>query len=419
MALQGTIKDFGLADIFQLIGIQRKTGILTLDNGLDAVTVKFVDGNVVGSDTRTSSVEERLGHVLVRSGRITPEQLDSALRAQKKTLQRLGHVLVKSGAIQPEDLIEALRVQSLQIVYRLFRWQDGKYHFQSSDRVEYDEQHFEPISSETILMEGARMIDEWPIIRRRIKSDEMVLRPTEAALKLQVGIDGMDRDIPPAAAAADPTAPTLSPGELEVIRLVDGSRTVEEITDNSTLGEFDTHRILMELLTRHLVEEVKRPIILAVRRSGAGQKVARRFLGWTLAVVVFALAASGLATLANNPLTPWRIVQQDPATANLTHYASQARLATLNRALEVFYLDAAAYPADLSPLALNGYVRVEDLLDPWGRRYGYELGSDGYRLFGFDAGGEPAPELVFNHNFGPAERMVLGGGLGGQAPSGQ
>ena len=26
MALEGTIKDFGLPDIFQLIGLQRKTG---------------------------------------------------------------------------------------------------------------------------------------------------------------------------------------------------------------------------------------------------------------------------------------------------------------------------------------------------------------------------------------------------------
>ena len=32
MALKGTLKDFSLADIFQLIGIQRKTGVLTLKN---------------------------------------------------------------------------------------------------------------------------------------------------------------------------------------------------------------------------------------------------------------------------------------------------------------------------------------------------------------------------------------------------
>ncbi len=29
MALEGTLKDFSLADIFQLIGLQRKTGVLT------------------------------------------------------------------------------------------------------------------------------------------------------------------------------------------------------------------------------------------------------------------------------------------------------------------------------------------------------------------------------------------------------
>ena len=37
MALKGTLRDFGLADIFQLIGIQRKTGLLVLTNLLNAL----------------------------------------------------------------------------------------------------------------------------------------------------------------------------------------------------------------------------------------------------------------------------------------------------------------------------------------------------------------------------------------------
>ena len=61
MALQGTLKDFGLGDIFQLIGIQRKTGILTLVGSEDTVTVKFLEGQVVGADTKRRSVEELLG----------------------------------------------------------------------------------------------------------------------------------------------------------------------------------------------------------------------------------------------------------------------------------------------------------------------------------------------------------------------
>ena len=51
MALKGTLRDFSLADIFQLIGIQRKTGVLTLKSDKDVVTVSFVDGNVVAADS--------------------------------------------------------------------------------------------------------------------------------------------------------------------------------------------------------------------------------------------------------------------------------------------------------------------------------------------------------------------------------
>ena len=75
MALQGTLKDFGLGDIFQLIGIQRKTGVLALDSSEESVTIKFLDGQVVGADTKSGSVEELLGTVLVRTGRLTQSQL--------------------------------------------------------------------------------------------------------------------------------------------------------------------------------------------------------------------------------------------------------------------------------------------------------------------------------------------------------
>ena len=80
MALVGTIKDFGLADILQLIGLQRKTGLLTLEHDTDMVTVKFLEGAVVGADTSTRNLEDLLGSVLVRTGRITQAQLRESLQ---------------------------------------------------------------------------------------------------------------------------------------------------------------------------------------------------------------------------------------------------------------------------------------------------------------------------------------------------
>ena len=254
MALSGTIKDFGLGDIFQLIGIQRKTGELTLEADGDLVTIKFMDGQVVGADTRSASVEDLLGAVLVRTGRLTSKQLTQALALQKQTLQRLGFILVKNGLINEEELIEALRVQSLQIVYRLFRWTSGNYCFVAADNLDYDEKHFVPISAESILMEGARMIDEWPIIERRIRSDNMVVRLTEEAnLDLEPGpgpgpvvsdtefdsvFDTQAPDEEPE--AADPAEVSLSDEERQMLRLVDGRRTVLEINDHANIGEFDS-----------------------------------------------------------------------------------------------------------------------------------------------------------------------------------
>jgi hypothetical protein len=196
MALVGTIKDFGLADILQLIGLQRKTGILTLDSGTDRVTVKFLEGAVVGAETSLRNLEDLLGSVLVRTGRITQAQLQEAIRIQRKTLQRLGYILVKQSYLSDGDLEESLRIQVSQSVYRLFRWRDGKYQFAPMDHVEYDNEHFRPISAETILMEGARMIDEWPILERKIKSPSMVFRKTVSGAALDVPVASLlDADI--------------------------------------------------------------------------------------------------------------------------------------------------------------------------------------------------------------------------------
>src|SRR5881296_405350 len=122
MALQGTLRDFSLADIFQLIGLQKKTGVLTLKSGEEVVTVSFLEGNVVSADSLHRRIEDRLGTVLSKTGQITPAQLQEALRIQKQTLKRLGNVLVEQKYVGQEALREALKIQVTQMIYRLFRW---------------------------------------------------------------------------------------------------------------------------------------------------------------------------------------------------------------------------------------------------------------------------------------------------------
>src|SRR5438094_5029874 len=234
MALEGTLKDFSLADIFQLIGLQRKTGVLTLRGKDDTVTVTFLDGKVVAADSLNRRLETRLGSVLIKSGLLTQEQLSHALAIQKETLQRLGFVLTHYGIISADALKQAIQLQILQIVYRLFRWKDGDYHFSQETTIEYDRDNVVPITAESILMEGARMIDEWPIIEKRIRSYEMVFRKKLTDQEIVVvGAEDADEidfdgDAPPSRRRKPLGADKIriSQAEQAIYDVVDGTGTV-------------------------------------------------------------------------------------------------------------------------------------------------------------------------------------------------
>src|SRR5512134_920959 len=257
MALEGTIRDFGLPDIFQLIGLQRKTGILTLVNDKDkeSVTVTFETGMVVMADSSERRLEDRLGNVLVKQGKISRDRLDDALSIQKQTLQRLGHILATSSAITTRDLRDALQVQVAQIVFRVFRWREGRYQFNAADSVDYDRENFVPMSADFILMEGIRMVDEWPIIEKKIPSFDMVFRPVVDPSQIDVG-DGAGAE----AGASAGRSPASSTGRIRlaadaerVFRKVDGVRTVQAIIDATGSGEFEVCRTLFDFLNRNLI----------------------------------------------------------------------------------------------------------------------------------------------------------------------
>src|SRR5947208_328929 len=317
MALEVTLRDFSLADIFQLIGLQRKTGVLTLRGKDDTVTVTFLDGKVVAADSLNRRLETRLGSVLMKSGLLTQDQLNRALDIQKETLQRLGYVLTHYGIISADSLKQAIQLQILQIVYRLFRWKDGDYHFSQETTIEYDRDNVVPITAESILMEGARMIDEWPIIEKRIRSYDMVFRKKSIAQEIVVvGAEDADEvdfdaDSPSTrrrkAIGADKIR--ISEEEKAIYDLVDGTVTVGDIVEVSRFSEFDTNKALYELLTRDLIEEVKGLGAAAVLEQTTPldeTEVAETPVPLPLVAVLALLAIISIATPFKNPLNGLR-----------------------------------------------------------------------------------------------------------------
>ncbi|HEX7252055.1 MAG TPA: DUF4388 domain-containing protein, partial [Thermoanaerobaculia bacterium] len=168
MGLEGTLRVFSLTDIFQVLGLQRKSGVLTVEGEDDTVTISFLGGQVVAAESAVRRLENRLGNLLIRAGYVTQEQLDHVLALQKETRQWMGFLLVRERLVEPQELREALRLQIARIVYSAFRWPDGRFRFSQEGMVDYDADHMAPVSTDTVLMEAAQIVDEWPLVEKKV-----------------------------------------------------------------------------------------------------------------------------------------------------------------------------------------------------------------------------------------------------------
>src|SRR5512143_969147 len=403
MALEGTIRDFGLPDIFQVSGLHRKTGLLTLTNEKDdeSVTITFEGGMVVMADSTARRLEDRLGNVLVKQGKITRERLDEALSLQRQTLQRLGHILASASAITTKDLRDALQVQISQIVFRVFRWRDGRYQFTPAENVDYDRENFAPMSTDFILMEGIRMVDEWPIIEKKIPTFDMVFRPVVDPSLIEVGAGGSPDDSGPDRRAQSATGRIrLAAEEERVFRKVDGVRTVQAIIDGTGAGEFEVCRTLFDFLNRNLIAPAgvgASPSLEESAAPGAASSVP----GWAVTALVAALALAGLAVQSRRPFA---VTGLGPfiqgAQQSVLEGVARARLERLERAIDAWTATHGAPPSSLEDLVRAGLADPSHLVDPWGRPFHYEPAARGYLLSAVDETGASRADATLDRRGG-------------------
>ncbi|MFQ5669885.1 MAG: DUF4388 domain-containing protein [Acidobacteriota bacterium] len=395
MALEGTLRDFSLADIFQLIGLQRKSGTLTLKGPDDTVAVTFEKGHIVKAESESRRLEDRLGHVLIKTGKVASEALARVLMIQRETGHRVGDILLEEATITEEDLRRALELQVTQVVYRLFRWSSGEFRFAQSSRVEYDRNIFVPIPVENILMEGLRILDEWPLIEKRIRSFDMPFRPTDPARQVIAAGEedgGQETGLPEDGVEAEKVA--VPSAEAIVYALVEKGLVVQDIIDRSDLGEFETCKALFQLLEKGLIQEISHTGVpvpsdktQSKRRDMAIAVAAILLFGGTVFLGFWmTLQSPGTRLLAPFPL--------HRVSETLRLSTSQTRLARLEFGIRLYALYRGHYPRQLSDLVEMGLVNGADLLDPWGHSYTYFLSRRSYQVRGVDGSGQPHPDLV-------------------------
>ena len=157
MAIRGSLREASLPDVLQLLALGKKTGCLSVTDRSSFGYIYFDKGRITYATIVNR--RDRLGEILVKNGVVTSEALQGAVAAQGAHNKRLGQVLVERELLSADDLKQYIHVQIEEAVFYLFTWTQGTFSFDAGVLPD-DRESVVSINPESLLLEGARRVDE-------------------------------------------------------------------------------------------------------------------------------------------------------------------------------------------------------------------------------------------------------------------
>ena len=224
MALEGALRDLGLAEVIQLLAGGRRTGALRVSGGAGArsAILRFADGAITAA--RWDDEPEPLLSALSQSGLIDADDRVAASKwASEQSPQRsMVDGLVETGAITVRTRDTVARRLIDDLCFELTTFAEGTFSFTDGESVSAVEPATSlHLSGEELFLDAARRRDEWPAIESRIGSlgAVPVVCESDAEGELAVPADGW-----------------------RVLSCIDGCRTVRQVASAAGMRVFETAR---------------------------------------------------------------------------------------------------------------------------------------------------------------------------------
>ncbi len=236
MPIEGPLKELQIHDVFQLLDLGRKTGVLRVTSELrqNAGVVYFDGGGVVAAEIRSNP--HPLGALLIRAGKVREDDVARAAGIQRtRPGHRLGDILVEMGALPKRELERQIRAQVEEVIFELMSWSEGYFSFEDGPLPSALGEATVRIPTESLLMEAARRIDEWSRIEAKVPHLGVVPRLTSS-----LDDDGGLLD--------------LLPFEWEVLAGIDGVTDLRSLAASLGRSDFDVARTLFGLATAGIIQ---------------------------------------------------------------------------------------------------------------------------------------------------------------------
>jgi CheY-like chemotaxis protein len=237
--IKGDVEVLGISNLLQMLSMAGCKGFLSIFQDSQKKVIHFQDEGIrlVSGARRTNP----LGEILMRTGKITRDQLDELLAEQRRTATPLGEIVSRRGILDPAVIQSALREQVAEEIYDLFTWSGATFQFADGggSPAPGDPSPLANVLLDanvmSLMIEAARRVDELA----RIQSVIPDVRLIAERLELPASLDD----------------PSLDRNAIEdILPLVDGERSVGHIIEESLFPKFTVLRTLYGLAQRGVIK---------------------------------------------------------------------------------------------------------------------------------------------------------------------
>lgn len=230
--LHGSLVSFKLPQVLSFLSAAQKSGTLVLNRGDQDTHIFFENGSIVFA--ASNQEQFRLGQILLRKKKLTRSDCVRIDDLMVNKGGRFGQIAVTEGILTDPQLHDFLKIQVSEILYDAFVWTGGSFEF--SEAVDLPSYAVTiAIDLANLIMEGARRIDEWEQCIRLLPDKDVVFR-----------------------VVANPNSDkiTLTVDEWKILFMINGVRTLEELSHDADAEPFAVYRVVYGLLSNHLIEAV-------------------------------------------------------------------------------------------------------------------------------------------------------------------
>jgi hypothetical protein len=251
--LNGTLHEYLLADVFQLLAQQKATGKLEVRNGNAVGFMVLNEGMIVAAKDGEEGIVKKLTNGIRLLRRAPERDLQKLCSSPSVTPGRFVHEVITRKFISEQELAAIARTTLEDICCSLFGWSQGTYRFDRFDAVRL-----------------------WTLAGVALPADAVVMEPTGR----EHNLGGLPRDL---------TQLFHSP-ESHVLSMVDGLTSVAGMVEQSCLCEYRVKETLVHLQQAQLITALPEKLSESIKAAMGREKVG-------MSLNISGLAISMLATV--------------------------------------------------------------------------------------------------------------------------